>query len=142
MLCILNSKKMFFYLLPTILLTAAAIAVFIFTILYTNPRTETGNLIPINLIYFFLSGLVSLAGILTLVLYWLSNLRSQAGRQTSVEALHKPKIAFRKSLRHALLVASTITGIGLLNSLDFANPVNIILLISAAILIEIYFFGH
>lgn len=133
---------MFFYLLGTILVTAVSITTLIFTTLYTNPKDSAGNLIPINLVYFFVSGWLGLAGILSLVLYWLSNLRSKADRQASVQALHKPKIAFRKSLRHAILIATTITGIGLLNSLDFANPLNIILLISAAILVEIYFFGH
>lgn len=133
---------MFFYILPTILLTGIASAVFVFTLLYTNPRDDSGNLIVINLVYFFLSGLISLAGILTLVLYWLSNLRSPEIRQTSVESLHKPKIRFRKSLRHGLLISLTLAGIGLLNSLDFANPLNIILLISAAILIEVYLFSH
>lgn len=133
---------MYFSVLGTILLTALSVGIFIFTIVYTNPWDKAGNLIVINLVYFFLAGFVSLAGILTLVLYWLSNLRSNDGRQTSIEALHKPKIRFLKGLRHAILIAATICGVGLLNGLDFANPLNIILLISAAILVEIYFFGH
>lgn len=130
------------YLLPTILITAISSTVFVFTVVFTNPRNDSGALVTINLIYFFLFGFISLAGFLSLVLYWLSNLRSGQARVTSVEARHKPKIAFRKSLRHGVLVSATLTGIGLLNSLDFANPVNIILIILAAILIEIYFFGH
>ena len=133
---------MFLYILPTILLTAISIAAFIFTVIYTNPKDSSGNIIIINLVYFFVSGFGSLAGFLTLVLYWLSNFRSEQNRATSVEAMHKPKIRFRRSLRHGLLVALSVVGIGLLNSLDFANPVNIILLISAAILVEVYFFGH
>lgn len=133
---------MFFYNLLTLLVVTLATSVFIFTILFTNPKDADGQIITINLIYFFLSGFVSLAGILTLVLYWLTNLRATDGRQTSIEALHKPKIRFRKSLRHGILIALTLCGIGLLNSFDFDNPVNVILLISAAILVEIYFFGH
>ncbi len=133
---------MFLYILPTILLTAISLAVFIFTSLYTTPKDSAGNLIAINLVYFFASGFGSLAGFLTLVLYWFSNFRAEQSRPLSVEALHKPKIRFRRSLRHGLLVSLSVVGIGLLNSLDFANPVNIILLISAAILVEVYFFGH
>lgn len=133
---------MLVYLLPTFLITVVSLAVFIFTIIFTNPKDESGNLIVINLVYFFVSGTVSLAGFLTLVLYWLSNLRSDKARQTSIEALHKPKVAFRKSLRHGFLIALCVGGIGLLNTLEFANPLNIILLISATVLIEIYFFGH
>ncbi len=133
---------MLLYIIPTIIVTAISSAVFVFTIIFTNPRSSSGDLIVINLVYFFLSGFFVLAGILTLVLYFLSNLRSKEVRQTSVEVLHKPKIRYRRSLRHGVLVALTIVGIGLLNSLDFANPLNIILLISAAVLIEIYFFSH
>lgn len=133
---------MFVYIFGTIILASVSAAVFIFTILYTNPHNQTGDLIGINLLYFFVSGFIFLAAFLTLVLYWLSNLRAKESRQTSVEALHKPKIRFRKSLRHAVLFSAAICGIGLLNALDFANPLNIILLISATILVEIYFFGH
>jgi uncharacterized membrane protein len=133
---------MFFYLILTAVLTAIALVVFVFTLLFTSPKDSEGKLIIINLVYFFLSGIVSLAGILTLVLYWLLPSPNKEGRQTSIEAKIKPKLAFRKSLRHALLISLTIAGVGLLNSLDFANPLNIILLISAAVLIEIYLFGH
>lgn len=133
---------MFLYLLATIVFTGISIAILIFTILFTNPRGPNGSLIAINLVYFFLSSFIGLAGLLTLMLYWLSNLKTTETRQTSVEILHKPRIRFRKSLRHAVLVSATFSGIGLLNSLDFANPLNILLLVSAAILVEIYFFGH
>jgi hypothetical protein len=133
---------MFFHYLLAILITASATGVFVFTIIYTNPRNDSGDLVLINLVYFFLSLFLSLAGFLTLVLYWLSNLRSSEGRATSIEAMHKPKIKFRKSLRHAVLISLTVTGVGLLNSLNLANPLNIILLISASVLIEIYLFGH
>jgi len=97
--------------------------------------------IIINLVYFFVSGFVSLAGAITLVLYWLGNWQLKRSR-SEVESVHKPRILLKKSLRHGVLVAGTLTGIGLLNALELTNPLNIILLISAAILIEVYFFGH
>ena len=133
---------MFSYIFPTLFFALISTGVFIFTIIFTNPNDNEGKIILINLVYFFVSGFLSLALFLTLVLYWLSNLVGSEERLTSVEALHKPKIKFRKSLRHAFLFSTAVTGIGLLNSLGFANPLNIILLITATILIEVYFFSH
>ncbi|HSX58404.1 MAG TPA: hypothetical protein VLE47_04010 [Candidatus Saccharimonadales bacterium] len=133
---------MFLYILPTILLTALSSLVFLFIANYTSPRDASGNLILINTIYFFVSAFVSLAGFFTLLLYSVSSLRRKSSEKAKVEKIHTPKIDFRRSLRHGVLASSTIVGIGLLNALQFANPLNIILLISAFLLIEIYFFGH
>lgn len=47
-----------------------------------------------------------------------------------------------RSLRHGVLLSSAFVGIGVLTALDFVNPLNIILLLSALVLLEIYFFGH
>ena len=132
---------MFLYILPTILITALSIAIFVFTFVYTSPQNPDGGYIPIDLFYFFITAFLSLAGTVTLVLYWLSNLR-QDRFERRVEKIHQPKIIFRRSLRHGILVSATLVGIGLLNALNFANPLNIILLITAFLLIEFYFFGH
>jgi hypothetical protein len=109
---------------------------------FTSPQSKEGQLISINLIYFFLSIFVSLAGSTTLVLYWLSNLRLSLQRKSSVEAVHRPKTLLRRSARQAILFSLVVTAIGILRALNFANPLNIVLIISAAALIEVYFFGH
>ena len=133
---------MFLYLLPTILITALGLVVLVYTAQFTSPTTPNGSLIPINLVYFFVAAFVSLAGSLALVLYWVGNLRLKKTRSTELESIHKPRIVFKRSLRHGILLATAIVGIGLLNALDFANPLNIILLVSALVLVEVYFFGH
>ncbi|HEY4695210.1 MAG TPA: hypothetical protein VIH52_04605 [Candidatus Nanoarchaeia archaeon] len=132
---------MFLFILPIILVTLFSLGVIVFMLNFTSPQTKEGSVIIINLVYFFVSGFVSLAGAITLVLYWLGNWQLKRSR-SEVESVHKPRILLKKSLRHGVLVAGTLTGIGLLNALELTNPLNIILLISAAILIEVYFFGH
>jgi hypothetical protein len=78
----------------------------------------------------------------TLVLYWVGNLRLKKKRVADLESIHKPRIVFWRSLRHGILFSTAVLGVALLNTLKFANPLNMILLISAVVLIEIYFFGH
>ena len=113
-----------------------------FLLTFTTPKTAEGTLITINLIYFFLASFLSLAGFITLVLYWLGNLRNRDQRTSVVGSVHKPRLLLQKSLRHGVLVAATLVGIGALNAFELSNPLNIILLLSAAILIEAYLFGH
>lgn len=128
--------------MPTILITAVGLVVLLYTAQFTSPTNSNGSLIPINLVYFFVAVFVSLAGSLTLVLYWVGNLRLKKTRSTELESIHKPRIVFKRGLRHGILLSTALVGIGLLNALDFANPLNIILLISALVLVEVYFFGH
>jgi len=133
---------MFFYILPTVVTTAIGAVVLLYTGYFTSPTNPNGSLIPINLFYFFTSAFLSLAGVLTLVLYWVGNLRLKKTRVAELESIHKPRIIFWRSLRHGILGATALVGIGVLNALSFANPLNILLLISALVLIEVYFFGH
>src|SRR3972149_7147685 len=129
---------MFLFILPIILVTLFSLGVIVFMLNFTSPQTKEGSVIIINLVYFFVSGFVSLAGAITLVLYWLGNWQLKRSR-SEVESVHKPRILLKKSLRHGVLVAGTLTGIGLFNALELNNPLNIILLILAAILIEVCF---
>ena len=133
---------MFFYYLPVIILTLVSILVLVYTSYFTSPTNPNDTLIPINLSYFFVAAFLSIAGTVTLVLYWVGNLKLKKTRVTDLESIHKPRIVFIRSLRHGVLIATALVGIGLLNALAFANPLNIILLLSALVLIEIYFFGH
>lgn len=133
---------MFFYYLPVIIVTLISLVVLVYTSYFTSPTNPNGTLIPINLAYFFVSAFLSLAGTITLVLYWVGNLRLKKTRATELESIHKPRIVFMRSLRHGVLLSSAFVGIGVLTALDFANPLNIILLLSALVLLEIYFFGH
>lgn len=133
---------MFFLLLGIVVSTLVGVATLIFTTQFTSPTSANESLIIINLIYFFAAAFISLAGSTTLVLYWLGSWREKNRRRSEIESIHRPKIILRTSLRHGVLVAIAITGVGILNSLKVSNPLNIILLISAVILIEIYFFGH
>jgi hypothetical protein len=132
----------FLLILPVILVTFISIGLFIFVLNFTSPQNPDGSLILINLAYFFGAGFFSLAGFVTLVLYFVGNWRLKRMRRTEVESIHKPRLLLRTSLRHGFLIAGTIMGIGLINALGFSNPLNIVLLISAAVLIEVYFFGH
>lgn len=129
-------------ILSIIFITAVSLFGIFFIIFFTAPQTKSGQFITINLFYFFLSSFVSLAGIATLVLYWLSNLKLGQQRRSSVEAVHRPKALLRRSARQAILFSGAVTAIWVLNIFNFVNLLNIILIISAAILIEIYFFGH
>ncbi len=123
-------------------------ATFIATLLWvlvanaTAPQTTSGSLIVINLAYFFGTLFVSLAGIVTVVLYSLGTLGLKKTRTGSIESIHKPRAILRRSLRHGILAATVICGIGLLNALSLTNPLNVILLVSAGVLTEVYLFGH
>lgn len=133
---------MFFSLLALFLVDLSSLGFLLFIVIYTSPKTPSGSLIWINLVYFFVASFLSLAATLTLVLYWLSNLREKQQRKVGFETVHRPKLVFKRSLRQGVIIALTVVGIGILNSLKFSNPLNIILLITAAVIIEIYFFGH
>jgi len=133
---------MFLLILPIIFLTLGSLAAVAFLLTFTSPQNPDGSLITINLIYFFVAIFVCLAGFITLVLYWVGNLRLSKQRVSGVESIHKPRLLLKKSLRHGVLVGGTLTGIGLLNALELSNPLNVILLISTAVLIEVYLFGH
>lgn len=109
---------------------------------FTSPKTNSGQLISINLVYFFLALFLSLAGTATLVLYWLGSLRLKFERKGGIDAVTRPKLILKRSFRQAFLFSTVIIVILVLRSLNFANPLNIVLLVSAAILIEVYFFGH
>lgn len=126
----------------TIAITTIALLALIFIVEFTQPKNLNGDLIPVNLTYFFLFLFLSLCGIATLMLYWLSSLRLKGKREGSIEAVHRPKVIFKRSARQAILFSLSVTGILVLQSLGFANPLNFILLVSAAVLIEVYFFGH
>lgn len=131
-----------FFIGLTILITICSlIALFLITE-FTAPKNLSGGLISINLVYFFLSLFLSLCGIATLVLYSLSSLRLKGKREGSIEAVHRPKVIFKRASRQAILFSLSVTGVLILRALGFANPLNIILVISAAVLIEVYFFGH
>jgi hypothetical protein len=123
-------------------ITFVSIGLWVFVANSTSPQTKEGSLIIVNLVYFFGTLFVSLAGIITLVLYSAGNWQLKKLRVGSVESIHKPRIILLRSLRHGILIAAALVGIGLLNALNLSNPLNIILLISAAILTEIYLFGH
>lgn len=133
---------MFFALLSVLIGTLISLSALFFTVEFTSPKAADGSLIIVNLVYFFVASFISLAGTATLVLYWLGNRAEQRVRKSEIEAVHRPKILLKKSLRRGFLLATALVGIGLLNSLKFSNPLNIILLISAVAIIEIYFFGH
>jgi len=126
---------------PTILMTLISLVAWIFMLILTDP-SPNNKLAVINLIYFFLTAFLFLAGAFTLMLYWLGNFRLKKTRIGQLESIHKPRLLYSRSLRHGLLLAVALVGTALLKALDFANPLNIILLVSALILIEIYFFGH
>lgn len=124
------------------LITILSFSALFFITEFTSPKTASGQLVSINLIYFFLSLFLSLCSIATLVLYWLSSLRLKRRREGSIEAVHRPRVIFKRSARQAILFSLSVTGILILRSMGFANPLNVILIVSAAVLIEIYFFGH
>lgn len=130
------------YLLPLFILTIVSLTVLLYSFRFLSPTNPDSSLIIINLAYFFLSAWVFIAAITSLVLYSLGSFRTKGKVRPEVEAVHKPKIIFRRSLRHGCLLATILIGIGLLNAIGFGNPLNIILLISTGVLIEIYFFGH
>lgn len=131
-----------FFITLTIVITALSLLALFFIVEFTVPKNLNGDLISINLVYFFLALFLSLCGITTLVLYWLSSLRLKGKREGSIEAVHRPRVVFKRSARQAILISLSITGILVLQSLGFANPLNFILIVSAAVLIEVYFFGH
>ena len=133
---------MFLLVFPLVLLTTLSTGVLVFTLTLTSPTNQSGALVPINLSYFFVSSFISLAGIITLVLYFVGSWRLAKTRTAGTDLLHRPKLILLRSLRHGILIAAAVVGIGLMNALKFSNPLNIILLISAAALIEVYFFGH
>ncbi len=124
------------------LITILSVGSLFFIANFTSPKALNGQLVPINLIYFFLSFFLCLAGFVTLVLYWLGSLRLKLERKGSPDAVNRPKTIFKRSLRQAILFSTVVTGIGILRAIGLANPLNTVLLVSAAILIEIYFFGH
>ena len=124
------------------LITILSFSALFFITEFTSPKTASGQLVSINLIYFFLSLFLSLCSIATLVLYWLSSLRLKRKREGSIEAVHRPRVIFKRSARQAILFSLSVTGILILRSMGFANPLNVILIVSAAVLIEVYFFGH
>lgn len=133
---------MFFYLLPLILGCLVSGFVLLLTVVFTSPETRNGSLITINLVYFFLSSWVFLACILTLLLYSVRSFRFRKRGTAEVMLVNKPKLWLRISLRQGVLITTALVGIGLLNALKFSNPLNIILLVSATTLIEVYFFSH
>lgn len=124
------------------LITILSFSALVFITEFTSPKTASGQLVSINLIYFFLSLFTGLCSIATLVLYWLSSLRLKRRREGSIEAVHRPRVIFKRSARQAILFSLSVTGILILRSTGFANPLNVILIVSAAVLIEVYFFGH
>ncbi len=131
-----------FLITLAILITIFSWSALFFITEFTSPKTASGQLISINLIYFFLSLFLCLCGSATLVLYWFSSLRLKRKREGSIEAVHRPKVIFKRSARQAILFSLSGISILILRSMGFANPLNFILIVSAAILIEVYLFGH
>lgn len=131
----------FFILLITAITVLAVVSLFLIADL-TVPQSVKGQLILINLVYFFLALFVSLAGIASLVLYSVSTLRLKAKRKGSTEAVIRPRTILKRSVLQGLVFSACLTTLILLRALGFANPLNVILVISAGVLIEIYFFGH
>lgn len=109
---------------------------------YLSPVNPDGSLILINLIYFFISAWIFLASLISLLLYSAGGFTKSKKRRSEVEAVNKPKVIFRLSLKQGFLIATVLVGLGILKVSGFSNPLNVILILSAAILIEVYFFGH
>jgi hypothetical protein len=125
------------------ILTLIAGTTFFVTLNYFPPYLNNpANLIVINLFYFFVSLWVFIACGLTILLYSYRNLTLKKRRKEQIESLHLPKLVLVQSLRQGIIFATAIAGIGLLHVFKLSNPLNIVLLISILILIEIYFFGH
>lgn len=124
------------------ILTAIFSVFFLFITGFTQPENKDGQLITINLIYFFLAGFGSLAGITTLVLYWLGSLKLNRQRKREIDGSNYQKQILKRSARQGILVSAVVVGILLLKVFNFANPLNVVLIVSGAIVIEVYFFGH
>lgn len=133
---------MFLLIFLVLLFTISGMFTLFYISQFTSPLTSSGQIIVINLIYFFTSLWISLAGTISLVLYWVGNFRLKKNNFNETRVVHKPKLIFKQSLRHGVLFATGICAIGLLNVFNFASSLNIILVIIAVALIEIYFFGH
>jgi hypothetical protein len=133
---------MSFFLWPISILTVISAVVFLFITNFLPPQNKDSQIITINLVYFFLSGFVSLAGGLTLVLYWLRSLKLKRQRSREADGNNYQKQVLKSSARQAIIFSAAVVGILLLKIFNFANPLNVVLLSAAAIAIEVYFFGH
>src|SRR5438874_9066304 len=103
---------MFLLLFPLIFLTLGSLAILTFIVTLTSPTAEGWALIPINLIYFFATSFVSVAGIITLVLYFVGSWQLRNSRQINVTSVHKPKLLLLRSARHGVLIGVAVVGIG------------------------------
>ncbi len=106
-------------------------------VLFKLPPKTGSELNVINLVYFFLSGLVSVASGLSLVLY--SAELVFAGKKRAFVAVETSKTKLRLALRRSLIASLIITLIFLLRLLGLGNGLNLALVIVAGVLVEIYF---
>lgn len=123
-------------------LTLLSIGFLFFITNFTSPQNKEGQLVVVNLVYFFLFGFVSLAGALTLVLYWLGSLRLKFQRKREINGVNWQRQVMKQAARRGMLISGALVLILILKVFNFANPLNVILVVSGAIVIEVYFFGH
>ena len=126
------------FILPIIFLTLLAWGVFGYIVWFVPPEIG-GKLITINLLYFFVSGWIAIAGTASLIIYFASYLFTYEKVKPEQKFLNKPRQIFRISLRRGALLASALTAIGFLRINDVDNTFNVALLVLIALLIEVYF---
>ncbi|OGY29238.1 MAG: hypothetical protein A3F35_01615 [Candidatus Woykebacteria bacterium RIFCSPHIGHO2_12_FULL_45_10] len=108
-------------------------------IIFFLPPKIAGQLVPVNLIYFFISGFLFLALGTSLVLYSAGSFLERGGRQDLTKLVNRPKFILRKSLRRGFLFSATVFLLGGFHLLGIFNPLNFVLLILVSGLAEFYF---
>lgn len=124
------------FVLPILLIAAAAWAFFAYLVWFIPPVIE-GSLVFSNLAYFFLSVGVAFGLTASLLLYFFGSFLLPKTR--TLDATHFLKRLFIKSLRRGFLLSSLLVTIGALNVFNLLNLLNGVLVVGIAILIESYF---
>ena len=128
-------RLLLFSLLALFLVASLAFA---YITLFLPPKIG-GQLIIINLVYFFASGFSGIAVGLSLVLYSAGSFLEASKRGEMTKAVNRPKAVLRMSLRRGFLVSTTLWLLGGFHLLGIFNPLNFVLLILVGGLAELYF---
>jgi hypothetical protein len=120
-----------------ILVLGVISGLFLAYLVLTVPPTLEDRVVLANVAYFFISLLVTLAVLLSFVIYFFNYLISKKPASADPDTFLRG--VFKKSLRRGFLLSVAATGLVFLNTLHSLTLLNIILLLGIAVLIEMYF---
>ena len=127
------------FLIPVIVVALASWAVFAYIVKFTPPEIG-GELVQINLAYFFASGWVGVTTTLGLIFYFLNFLFEETpNKRLDLEEERKPRRALRSSIRRGAVFATALVALGILKIYGLDNLLNSAFVVGIALLIEVYF---